>query len=161
MKSKVQSRTEYETDIKGNPIKLLDAIKQHAMNYESTQYQMKTISDATKTLFNLKQHDGESIVDYLKRFKAARDVFISHVGREFTFPVLVKDDKDYAAAMEILWSSRSTPEEKAEAQTAVNKICKDKTDQCLAYLHLENTDRSKFGSILSGLDAQCSLGDPQ
>ena len=38
MRSKISSRPEYESTIKGNPIKLLEAIKQHALSYESTQY---------------------------------------------------------------------------------------------------------------------------
>ena len=55
MKSKILSRVDYEKEIKGNPIKLLEAIKQHALSYESTQYRMKTICDSMKSLINLKQ----------------------------------------------------------------------------------------------------------
>ena len=38
MKAKILARTEYESTIKGDPIKLIKAIKEHPLNYESTQY---------------------------------------------------------------------------------------------------------------------------
>ncbi len=71
LKSKVMSRKDYYTTVKGDPIKLLIAIKEHAMSYESTQYRMKTICDALKNLLNMKQREDESTIDYLRRFKAA------------------------------------------------------------------------------------------
>ena len=49
MKSKVQSRKDCDSNVKGDPIiKLLQAIKQHAMSHESTQCRMKTICDSMK-----------------------------------------------------------------------------------------------------------------
>ena len=85
MKAKIASRKDYD-QIKSNPILLLAAIKQHALSYESTKYSMKTVCDALKSFINLKQRDDESALDYLKKFKAARDVFLSHVGKDFCSP---------------------------------------------------------------------------
>ena len=67
MKTKIQARTDYESDIKGNPIKLLLAIKQHALSYESSQHRMKTMCDALKSLINLRQKEDEDSTEYLER----------------------------------------------------------------------------------------------
>ena len=85
MKSRIQSRTNYLTGIKGDPVELLKAIKEHALSYDSTEYRMKTICDAIKAFINLKQRDDELELDFLTRFKAARDVFYSHVGKYKNF----------------------------------------------------------------------------
>ena len=94
MRSKIQSRKDYDSEVKGDPIKLLQAIKQHSMSYESTQCRMKTTCDAMKTLINQRMKEEEKSIDYLKRFKASRDVFYSHVGKDFAFPLLLEDHEN-------------------------------------------------------------------
>ena len=45
---------------------------------------------------------------------------------------------------------------------AKNKILQDQAyEQLLAYIYLENADQVKYGTILSGLDTQNSLGNDQ
>ena len=80
MQSKIENRKEYESKIKGNPIELLKAIKEHALSYQETKWDILTIIDAMKAFVNLKQKEDEGLIDYLKRFKTARDVFVSHLG---------------------------------------------------------------------------------
>ena len=104
MKAKVKLRPEYD-QIKGDPIKLLQAIKQHALSYKSSQFCMKTICEALKGFINLKQRDDEDAANYLDRFKAASDVLLSHVGKSFHFPKLVEEHPDYLAQASILASS--------------------------------------------------------
>ena len=161
MKSKVQSRKDYESDIKGSPIKLLQAIKQHALSYESTQYRMKTICDAMKSLVNLKQRDDEHPIEYLKRFKAARDVFISHVGKSFHFPRVLEEQQEYLAIQGVLDSAITTSTRKEEAQKEMTSLKHKTVDEFLAYVYLENTDRSRYGSVLTGLETQFSLSHDQ
>jgi len=49
-----------------------------------------------------------------------------------------------------------------EIDDAKNKILQDQAfEQLLAYIYLENADQAKYGSILSGLDTQNSLGNDQ
>ena len=57
MRTKLQGRDNFLTDIKTNPIKLLSAIKEHALSYESTKYTQKTICDAMKSFVNIKQRE--------------------------------------------------------------------------------------------------------
>ena len=160
LKSKVMSRKDYYTTVKGDPIKLLKAIKEHAMSYESTQYRMKTICDALKNMLNMKQREDESTIDYLRRFKAARDVFYSHVGKNFVFPRTVEDDKEYKDALQEYIAATDDAGREAATDKAQKARVKS-MDQFLSYLFLENSDRLRFGSILSGLDTQFSLNNDQ
>ena len=159
MKSKIQSRPNYDTEIKGDPIKLLEAIKQHALSYESTQYRMKTICDALKSVVNLKQREDESSIDYLKRYKAAWDVFYSHVGKNFCFPRVVEEDPYYATASTKLASTDLDVTK--EGHQEIHELKKSTMDAFRGYLYLENADRARYGSILSGLDSQFSLENDQ
>ena len=43
MQSKIESRRDYESGIYNKPIKLIEAIKEHALNYEETRYEMSII----------------------------------------------------------------------------------------------------------------------
>ena len=139
MRSKLQSRKDFEASVKDDPIKLLDAIEQHALSYESTQYIMKTICDAMKSFVNLRQKDDEGSIDYLKRFKAARDVFLSHVGKDFVFPRLMEDNAQYQEQQRIIYSYAGTEEEKAAATKEKQKICKTEIDKFYAHLCTSRT----------------------
>jgi hypothetical protein len=50
MKNKIESRTDYAT-IQQDPIELLKAIKEHALNYQQQQYKHMIVLDAMTTLF--------------------------------------------------------------------------------------------------------------
>jgi hypothetical protein len=66
MQNKIKARTNYESSIQNNPIELLKAIKQHALNYQEYRYEMSIITDALRTMINLKQKENESLQDYTK-----------------------------------------------------------------------------------------------
>ena len=161
MKSKIQSRKDYYAEIKGNPVKLLQAIKEHALSYESTQYRMKTLCDALKSFINLKQKEDESAIDYLKRFKAARDVFYSHAGKGFCFPVLLTGDAEGDALAAIMRDPHKTDEEREAARDKMSVLSKKHMDMFHAYVYLENADRARYGSIVSGLESQFNLNNNQ
>jgi hypothetical protein len=72
MKNKIESRTDCST-IQQDPIELLKAIKEHALNYQEQHYKHMIVPDAMTTLFGTKQQDNESLQDYMKRFCVAKD----------------------------------------------------------------------------------------
>ena len=77
---------------------MLKAIKQHdALSFQETKWSILTIIDAIKAFINMKQKEGEQLIDYLKRFKTARDVFVSHLGPLILSKKLVSQHKDYAS----------------------------------------------------------------
>ena len=64
LQNKLLGRTDYEAQIYNEPIQLLQAIKEHSLNYQDTRYEMSIITDAFCAMFNLKQQNNESLQDY-------------------------------------------------------------------------------------------------
>ena len=64
MQTKLQSCKDYNKEIKGDPFKLLEAIKEHLVSYQENKYPMNTITDVIKNIVNLKQKEDESLIDY-------------------------------------------------------------------------------------------------
>ena len=125
LKTKLHQRSDWDK-IEKDPVLLLAAIKEHAMNYEATQYRMKTLADALKNWVNLKQNQDESLTEYLKRSKAAMEVFYSHAGLQYCFPkALHQDDKMKKIELEIEHAipAASTDQYKA-AQDKLKKLKK-------------------------------------
>jgi hypothetical protein len=85
MKNKIKVRSDYNR-IKNNPITLLMAIKEHALNFQENRYSMSIILGAMRTLSFTKQKEGENLQDYTKRFRVARDVLKSHMGGPISYP---------------------------------------------------------------------------
>ena len=95
MKEKIQSRSDYITKIKNKPQELLKAIKQHALNFEESRYDMAIVHDAFKTMFSTVQKDGESLQDYTKRFRVAKEVLESHIGGPLILSKIAKSMPNY------------------------------------------------------------------
>ena len=144
MQSKIEARTDF-AKLKDDPIELLKAIKQHALNYQEHRYEMSIILDALRSVINLKQREGEILHDYTKRFKTARDVMISHIGGPLILTKYVPTMKDYDA----------------NDANKIKKCQEEAFDQLMAFIYLENSDNSKYGSLLTGLRTQQSLGNNQ
>ena len=60
--------------IKNNLIELLLAIKRHALDYEESKAWMSVVSDAFQAFFNCAQEENETLPDYTRRFKAAKEI---------------------------------------------------------------------------------------
>mmetsp|Transcript_31743 Transcript_31743/g.77083 ORF Transcript_31743/g.77083 Transcript_31743/m.77083 type:complete len:251 (+) Transcript_31743:108-860(+) len=80
MQSALESREDFERGIKNDPIGLLKAIKQHALNYREHRYEMSIIADALRTLLLSKRKEDEDLVAYTNRFRTAAEVLESHMG---------------------------------------------------------------------------------
>jgi hypothetical protein len=145
MQNKIESRTDYDTNIKGNPIELLKAIKQHALNYHEHRYEMSIILDAMRSLLLLKQKEGEALPEYTKRFKTARDVLESHIGGPIILTKYIKTMSDYDA----------------KDPKKIELCTKKSFSQFLAFTYLDNADKTKYGSLLSTLQTQQSLKNNQ
>jgi hypothetical protein len=145
MQNKITSRSNFEGLIYNDPIKLLNAVKEHALNYQETRYEMCIISDAFRALFNVQQKESESLQDYTRRFKTAREILESHLGRQIILAKFV----------------RTMPKYDAKDMTAVQDCIETGSEQLFAFLYLENADQEKYGSLLKGLKSQKSLGHDQ
>lgn len=146
IKNRIEARSDFAVRIENDPIELLKAIKDHSLNYQENRYSMSIVLDSMRNLMSTKQKDGETLQDYTKRFRVAREVFESQWGGPMVLTKLVKTMDEYSNNLDDL--------EKAQLEMKT-------FEQFLAYLYLENADQAKYGSILAGLNTQQSLGNNQ
>ena len=145
MQNKIMAISDFEATIYNNPIKLLNTVKMHALNYQETSYEMSIISDSFRALFNVQQKENESLQDYTRQFKTAREILESHLGGPLILTKFVKTMKDY------------DPLDVIKTEDCIRRA----SEQLFAFLYLENTDQAKYGSLLKGLNSQKSLGHDQ
>jgi hypothetical protein len=142
MKHKIEARMEFTKNIENNPIELLKAIREHSQNYQENRYSMSIVLDSLRGLLATKQKEGETLQDWTKRF---RKVLESHMGG----PIVIDN------------ITKAMPEYVKYEISSVEK-CHNKTyESFLAYLYIENADRTKYSSILVGLNTQQLLGNNQ
>ena len=87
---------------------------------------MKTVVDAIKTFVTTRQKHNESLNQCLLRFKATRDVFLSHVGDDFY--KLIREDEGYRAVLE------------TKDLDELVRIKEKALEELFAYLFLNNAD---------------------
>jgi hypothetical protein len=97
MQGRLEQRTDYESTIYNNQIKLLKAIKEHALNYQETQYKMSIIalSDAFPALLGTKQREGENLQEYTRLFKTSKEISEFHIGAPLILLKYVKSMPAY------------------------------------------------------------------
>ena len=111
MQQKILARTNYTSEIKNNPIKLKQAIRNHALNYHENRYKMSIILDSMRALLGTRQKENKLLVDYTRRFKTARDVFESHLDG----PIILKK---YVESMQGFDPTNTTKNSKMITQAA-------------------------------------------
>ena len=52
---------DHKTNIYSNPVKLLKAIKEYALNYQELRYNMVIVSDAFRAFLNCRYYSEESL----------------------------------------------------------------------------------------------------
>jgi hypothetical protein len=145
MKQKIEARTDFHSKIEDNPIKLLKVIKEHTQNFLEHRYCMSIVLDSLGGLLNTKQKEGESLQDWTKRFRTSMEILECHFGGPLIIKKIIGSLSEYNAS-----------DEKSV------KICEEKIlESFLAFLHLENADRTKNGSLSTGLNTQQLLGNNQ
>ena len=94
MQSKIEQRTDFNEKIYNDPIELIKAIKEHALNYQETKYSMEIIDDALIHFLLLKQKD-DPLHEYVKKFKTAKEVAELHLGGPIILLKYMKTLRDY------------------------------------------------------------------
>ncbi len=142
LQSKIKGRRDYKGKIEECPIELLKAIKEHALNCSDNKYAPIVGIDVLKNLLSCKQMNGESLQDYTTRFRNNRDVYETQWGRPMFMPKMVNGIEGFEAM------------DDSEQEIHIQKASK----QILAYLYLSNADQSKYGSLVTNLNTNYSLG---
>jgi hypothetical protein len=106
---------------------------------------MSIIIDSMKILMNVQQKEHESLQDYMKHFKTARDAMRSHIGGPIIFTKFVENMTGY---------------DKTKT-TEIPKFQEQAFNQFIAYTFLDKSDKAKYGTLLTGLNTQTSLKNNQ
>ena len=141
MKSQLQQRKEFEKKVYNNPIELLKAIKQHALNYQESLYVMEIIDDALINFLLTKQKD-EPLYEYVRRFKTAKEVVESHLGGPIEFSKYIKNNKKYDE----------------DDKTIINELRDEAWEEFAAYKLLKNANPQKYGQVIRHLKDRKSIG---
>ncbi|KAG7360091.1 hypothetical protein IV203_035190 [Nitzschia inconspicua] len=149
LKNKIESRRDY-SKIMNDPIALLKAIREHALNFQDDKFCMTIIIEALLTLVHTKQKEGESLQDYTRRFRIALEVYKSHTSGD-----------DQAGPSNLRkYISGLTGYDKKDLKI-VTEMSGKANDLLMATLYLMNADQSKYGGVLKGLYTQNALGNNQ
>ena len=80
IQSRVEEHPDFETTIRDDPIELLKTINMLMDDTVRAKYPYASLHDVMMRLFNLRQQEHEHLMDYVKRFKQAKDVVKAHMG---------------------------------------------------------------------------------
>ncbi len=141
MINKIEAHPDFETKIRDNAIELLKVIKVLMHDPERARYPYASLTDAMSRLINIKQYESETLIDYTKHFKQARDIYESHIGKDIldTFVTHTKEYKE----------STTTLEKEALKAGAFSKW--------MGYIFIHNSDPKRYGSLVTNLSSQFSM----
>ena len=63
MQESLESRAEFEDEIDGDPFELLRAIREEALSFSETEYEMAAVHATMKVFMTIRQKDQESLID--------------------------------------------------------------------------------------------------
>ena len=92
--------TEYKSKIKGDPIKLLEMIKENSLSFYDKKKAGIVIMDAIMNLMTTRQRDDEDLTDYTKHFKVVRDLCKEKYRGIFNIPMLAQKESTWASDQE-------------------------------------------------------------
>ena len=145
MHSRVLSNKDYESKIKGDPIKLIKCIKKLSLNAQDSRYQPSITFNSMKAFLACRQQEGESLQDYTRRFKTTRDIMVTQVGDKIKLKQIMKSLEG--------WDDNDPSQD--------NEYKKNAWDRYITFVYLGNADKTKYGTVIKNLAAQFSLGNNQ
>jgi len=145
MQARIEQHPDFGDKIEDDPIALLEAIRECMHDTVRAQYPYVSVTDAIRRVLNMKQMENETLTDYVRRFKEARDVLLSYVGSGILDGFIEQQD-----------------EYKNTASAPLKELLKKAAfEKWMALVFLQNSDQSKYGSVLQGLMSQYSLENDQ
>ena len=86
------SHPEYDSKIQDNPIELLEVIKTLMHDPVRAQYPLASMHEAVIRLINIKQYEGEALLEYVKRFKQCRDAMKNYAKKNIVYGFVENTD---------------------------------------------------------------------
>ena len=88
LQHRIEAKAKYESKIKGNPIKLLETIKEDSLSFDDKKKANIVIIDDIMDFMTTRQRDDEDLNEYTKHFKVVRDLFKEKYGWIYKIPLL-------------------------------------------------------------------------
>ena len=155
VQNKILAMKDYESDIKNQPIELLNAIEKFAMDYQENKYPVETILESIRIFLNTRQKETESLPDYTRRFRTNRDIMVTQIGGPMKFAKLEVEDKEY---QNLLRMPNTDDAERRARLKVYDSITERVFETFSAYLYLVNADQDKYGSIPRKLSEEYAMG---
>ena len=137
LQHRIEAQAEYESKIKGNPIKLLETIKENSLSFNDKKKEDIVIINAIMNL-STRQRDNEELTEYTKHFKVARDLCKEKYGGILRIPILTQKESTWDSDPEISY------------KTAYASF--------LSILYLKNMDQTKYGSFIKKMAEDFTTG---
>ena len=142
---RIETHVDYVSKIQDDPIELLKAIKNIMHDPEHNKYPFASLTTALLQMVNIKQQEKESLIDYIKRVKQAKDVLVSHVAADI-LNTFIEHTEEY---------------QKAVFDTDKAQMKKEAFGRWMAYLTLKNSDQKRYGSLVTVMASQYSMKTDQ
>ena len=136
LQHRIEAKAEYKSKIKGDPIKLLETIKENSLSFDDKTKVDIVIIDTIMNLMTTCQRDHEDLTNYTKHFKVVRDLCKEKYGRIFKIPKLAQKESTWA--------------QEGSYKTAYASF--------LSILYLKNTDQMKYGSFIKKMPEDFATG---
>jgi hypothetical protein len=151
IQDRIMRHPEFKSSIKNDPIKLLKAIK--ILIDDPVRARYNPYTSVTKESNDNKVHEvvqtaieNESLTDYMKRFKGIQDSLAQNMGKDF-LKDFVKNTKQY--------SEEPGVDKQNQMQDKLYTV------SWTAYMLMKNNDQGKYGSLMTSLTTQFSMGTNQ
>ena len=143
MVARIEETKDFETTVKGEPLVVLKKIMELVHDPMRGRYQYASLTEALKRLINIRQQREEDLLDYIKRFKQARDIVKTNVGKDILHNFVEHTDK-YKTL-----KGDKTKQDELKASSFY---------EWTTYVFMENSDHNKYGSLLTKLHQDEALG---
>jgi hypothetical protein len=148
MQNRVDDEIEIDQSIRHDTIKLLQTVRTVMRETGRAQYPYEPVVNVIADILQIRQMSNESLSDYSKRFRQHRDTLKQMVGTH-----MLDSWTETLAAYKKL-------ENKGDA--AGQKAMKDGSFAAFtSFIFIKGTDPDRYGSLLTGLVTQYSLGNDQ
>jgi hypothetical protein len=145
IQDRIHAHPDFETKIENDPIKLLKAIEILIYNPAQARYPYTSVTEAMTRFMTCRQLENKPLADYVKRFKSYQDSMAQNMGKDF-LKEFVKNTKQHAD---------ETDTDKQD------KMRKGSYAQWTAYMLMKNSKQGKYGSLMTSLTTQFSMGTNQ
>jgi hypothetical protein len=142
IQDRIHAHPDFETKIKNDPIELLKAFEILINDPVRARYPYASVTEAMTRFMTCRQLENEPLGNYVKRFKSYQDSIAQNMGKDF-LKEFVKNTKQYA------------DETNTDKQ---DEMLKGLYARWMAYMLMKNSDQGKYGSLMTSLTTQFSMG---